>query len=86
MRYKISYEKRALKELSKLPGRAVTQIVKKIESLAENPYQAGIRKLTDTDEIYRARVGNYRILYEINNGELRIIIVAVGDRKDVYDS
>lgn len=84
MKYKVSYAKRALKELSKLPSKAVGQMVKKINSLAENPYQAGVRKLTDTDEIYRARVGNYRILYEINDGELHIIIVAIGDRKDVY--
>lgn len=85
MRYKIIYEKHALKELYKLPSKAVNQILKKIDSLAENPYQAGIRKLTDTDEVYRARAGNYRILYEINDGQLRIMIVKIGDRKDIYN-
>ncbi|MGX5857520.1 type II toxin-antitoxin system RelE family toxin [Dyadobacter jiangsuensis] len=85
MRYKIVYEKRALKELYKLPSKAVSQIIKKIDSLAENPYQTGIRKLTDTDEVYRARAGNYRILYEINDGQLRIMIVKIGDRKDIYN-
>ncbi|MBO9613050.1 MAG: type II toxin-antitoxin system RelE/ParE family toxin [Dyadobacter sp.] len=85
MRYKISYEKRAIKELNKLPKRAVVQVVKKIDSLGENPYQAGVRKLAAIHDVYRARVGNYGILYEINDGELRIIIVSIGDRKDVYN-
>ncbi|SDF49755.1 hypothetical protein SAMN04487996_1119 [Dyadobacter soli] len=48
MRYKISYEKHALKELKRLPSKAVGQILRKINSLAENPYQAGIRKLSDS--------------------------------------
>ncbi|MGV3599640.1 MAG: type II toxin-antitoxin system RelE family toxin [Dyadobacter fermentans] len=39
----------------------------------------------DTDEVYRARAGNYRIFYEINDRELSIMIVKIGDRKDVYD-
>ena len=85
MRYKVSYEKRALKELYKLPKKAIGQIVAKIESLASIPYQTGVRKLTDLEEVYRARVGNYRILYQIDDGKLLILIVAIGDRKNVYD-
>jgi len=85
MRYKIIYEKRALKELYKMPLTAIEQIVKKIDSLAKNPYQSGIRKLTGADEVYRARAGDYRILYEINDRELRVMIVKIGDRKDVYN-
>lgn len=48
MRYKISYEKRALRELNKLPRKAVDQIIKRIDSLEENPYRAGVRKLSLT--------------------------------------
>lgn len=85
MRYKIVYEKRALKELHKMSGKAVGRIIAKIESLALDPYQSGIRKLTDLHHVYRARVGNYRIIYQINDDKLIILIVAIGDRKDVYD-
>lgn len=85
MRYKISYEKRALRELNKLPRMAIDQIIKRIDSLEENPYQAGVRKLSLTHDLYRIRAGNYRIIYEICDGELRIIIISIGDRKNVYN-
>jgi mRNA interferase RelE/StbE len=85
MTYTVRYEKRALKELSKLPATAVKQILSKIDSLSQDPYQAGIKKLKGFDNVFRAKAGNYRILYEINDGKLLIMIVAIGDRKDIYN-
>lgn len=85
MSFTIRYEKRALKELSKLPTNAVKQILAKVESLALDPYQSGIKKLKGFDNVFRAKTGNYRILYEINGDKLLIMIVAIGDRKNVYD-
>ncbi|MCF0065140.1 type II toxin-antitoxin system RelE/ParE family toxin [Dyadobacter chenwenxiniae] len=85
MSYTVQYEKRALKELSKLPATAVRQILTKIDSLSTDPYQTGIKKLKGFENVFRARAGNYRILYEVNDGKLLIMIVVVGDRKDVYD-
>lgn len=85
MNYTVQYEKRVLKELSRLPATAVRQILTKINSLSADPYQNGIKKLKGFENVFRARVGNYRILYEVNAGKLLIMIVAVGDRKDVYD-
>jgi mRNA interferase RelE/StbE len=84
MPYSIKYEKRALKELSKLPGTAVKQILAKVESLAIDPFQSGIKKLKGFDTVFRAKAGNYRILYEIDGNKLLVMIVAIGDRKDVY--
>ena len=85
MFYTIKYEKRALKELSKLSTNVVKQILGKIESLALDPYQSGIKKLKGFDNVFRAKAGNYRILYEINGDKLLVIIVAIGDRKDIYN-
>ena len=85
MIYTIKYEKRALKELSKLSTNVVKQILGKIESLALDPYQSGIKKLKGFDNVFRAKAGNYRILYEINGDKLLVIIVAIGDRKDIYN-
>lgn len=85
MSFTIRYEKRALKELSKLPRSAVKQILAKIESLATDPYQSGIKKLKGFDHVFRAKAGNYRILYEIDGDKLLVMIVAIGDRKDVYN-
>ncbi|WP_409021828.1 type II toxin-antitoxin system RelE family toxin [Dyadobacter sp. LHD-138] len=55
-----------------------------MESLATDPYQSGIKKLKSFDHVFRAKAGNYRILYEIDGDKLLIMIVAIGDRKDVY--
>lgn len=85
MTYTVRYETRALKELSKLPATAVKQILSKIDSLSQDPYQAGIKKLKGFDNVFRAKAENYRILYEINDGKLLIMIVAIGDRKDIYN-
>jgi mRNA interferase RelE/StbE len=85
MSYTVQYEKRALKELSKLPIAAVKQILAKIHTLSIDPYQSGIKKLKGFDNVYRAKAGNYRILYEIKDGKLLVVIVAIGDRKDVYN-
>ncbi|MEI6747087.1 MAG: type II toxin-antitoxin system RelE/ParE family toxin [Methylococcaceae bacterium] len=58
-----------------------------IYSLAENPYQDGIKKLKGkkkTSPCFRIRAGNYRILYEVNNHKLIVHVIAVGDRKEIY--
>jgi mRNA interferase RelE/StbE len=85
MSYTVQFEKRALKELSKLSSASVKLILAKIDSLSIDPYQTGIKKLKGFENVFRARAGNYRILYEINDGKLIIMIVAIGDRKDVYN-
>ncbi len=79
----------AEKELEKLPNVAVAvaEILTVIYSLAENPYQNGIKKLKGKSKkspFFRIRAGNYRILYEVNNVELIVHIIAVGDRKEIY--
>ena len=84
MIYTVKYEKHALKELVKLPSSAVKQILLKIDSLAINPYQSGVKKLKGFDHVFRAKAGNYRILYEVDGEQVLIMIVAIGDRKDIY--
>ena len=52
--------------------------------LAEDPFPRGARKLTGYDDVYRVRVGRYRILYSVSQGRLVIVILKVGHRKDAY--
>ena len=59
MRFIIKYEKRALKELSRLPTAVVKQVLNKIDSLAIDPYQSGIKKLKGFEQVFRAKSGNY---------------------------
>jgi len=73
------------RELAKLPGKIRGQIGKKIDRLAATPFPPGCTKLEGrTDGIYRIHSGDYRILYRVQQEKVLVIVVKVGDRKDVY--
>ena len=71
------------KEIKALPKQDRRRIVAKITSLSDDPRPPGCEKLSGYDQ-YRIRQGNYRILYEIHDFELVVLIVKVGHRRDVY--
>ena len=83
VKYKIEIKRSAIKEIKKLPSKDLKKILAKISSLEDNPRPKGCVKLS-TDEKYRIRIGVYRILYEIKDKLLVIIVVKVAHRKDVY--
>jgi mRNA interferase RelE/StbE len=62
------------------------QLIQKIEALQENPRPPASQCLDSGKKIYRIRSGHYRIIYQIKNRELLVIIAKVGDRKDVYNN
>ncbi len=82
--YKIRWQKSALKALYKIDSRYVPTIISAIESLPENPFPTGYKKLAGSEFSFRIRIGNYRVVYELFNNELIIEIVRVAHRKDVY--
>lgn len=82
--YKIEIKASAQKELKNLPNKELKKVIEKISSLATNPRPTGCKKLSG-DEKYRIRVGNYRVLYSIEDEILVIFIFKVGHRKDVYE-
>ena len=82
-RYRIEVKKSAVKELSQIPKKDLVKIVKKINSLADNPGPNGSKKLSREDK-YRIRYGNYRILYLIKDDLLIICVIKVAHRKDIY--
>ncbi|GAI91672.1 unnamed protein product, partial [marine sediment metagenome] len=59
-------------------------ISNKISSLAENPYPEGYKKLKGSENDYRIRIGNYRIVYSIYNEILTIEVIKISHRKDIY--
>jgi len=82
--YLIEWKTSALRELKKLDRSVVPRIVAAVESLAEDPFPAGVRKLQGADHTYRMRVGDYRVLYEVCHNAIRVQIIRVSHRKDVY--
>jgi len=84
MKYTVLVERYAQKQILKLDKKVIPTIKTAIAGLEENPRPQGYLKLKGEDA-YRIRVGNYRIIYEIDNGNLIVIVVTVGHRKDVYN-
>ena len=68
----------------KIPKHDQDSIVIKIKSLSKDPRPHGVKKLKGLEEAYRVRCGKYRIIYEIKNKELIVLIVDVDARKDIY--
>ena len=81
--YKIYIEKTAQKSLSKIDRRNQTRIINSIRSLAKEARPVNSKKLKGRNA-YRIRIGNYRIIYEIKQNELIILIVAIGHRRNIY--
>jgi mRNA interferase RelE/StbE len=74
----------ARKQLHSLPRRFLSKIIARITALATDPRPPGVKKLSGKLDTYRVRQGPYRILYEIRDKELLVIVIAVTDRKDAY--
>jgi mRNA interferase RelE/StbE len=83
--YSLEIKRSAAKELAQVPPKDRGRIVARIQALAEDPRPAGAEKLSG-QERYRVRQGDYRILYEIEDQVLRIMVVKIGHRRDVYRS
>ena len=84
-KYRISIKRSAAKEIERIAPKDQKRIVEKIRSLRDNPRPPGSKKLSGQEK-YRIRQGDYRILYQIEDGELIIVVVRVGHRRDVYGS
>lgn len=82
--YSISIGRTAQKELEKLDIGIVNRIFPKIEALANTPYPQGCIKIQGQDNLWRIRVGDYRVIYSVLEANKLIDIIAVRHRKDAY--
>ena len=83
-KYRVSIKRSAVKEIEAIPQKKERQrIIRRIGQLADNPRPPGSRKLSGHDR-YRIRQGAYRIVYNIDDVEIAVIVVKEGHRKDVY--
>ena len=87
MKYQVVYTKKAIKSLSKIDRSQQRLIVSWIEKNlinTDNPRALGKSLKADLKEYWRYRVGSYRILADIDNDQIKIIIFNIGHRKDIY--
>ncbi|TSB25813.1 type II toxin-antitoxin system RelE family toxin [Streptomyces benahoarensis] len=86
MKYVFRFTTAAQRQLRALDRPTTMRILAALTELGDDPYRADadIKKLTGPSGLYRLRLGNHRIAYRIEDGELVILVIEVGERRDVY--
>jgi mRNA interferase RelE/StbE len=82
--YAITFARSARKELESLDASVVNRIFPRIEALAKEPRPRGCRKLHGEENLWRIRVGNYRVVYAIYDEDQVVDVIAVGHRSKAY--
>ena len=86
MAYSILLAPPAERQLKALPQAVQKRLVKRLKTLQANPRPHGVKKLAGEENLYRVREGNYRIIYTIREKALIVLVLKIGDRKEVYRS
>jgi len=84
MAYSILLRPAAIRDLKSLPSGVRSRIEKAIDRLVDDPRISGTRKLVGFDDEWRLRVGDYRVLYVINDPERQVVIARVAHRREAY--
>ena len=84
MSYRIELSPAAARQIRKLDGAARRRVQAAVELLASDPRPPSAKKLVGGDGEWRVRTGDYRIVYEIHDGVLVVLVLAVGHRREVY--
>jgi mRNA interferase RelE/StbE len=83
-KYTITFARSARKELQSLPIDVAERLLKKIESLTINARPAGSKKLSGATDLWRVRVGDYRVVYKIDDNRRIVDVTVVRHRREVY--
>lgn len=85
MPYAVVIEDRAAQELADLPRQDQRRVLRKIEGLVENPMPPGCVAMHGASKgMFRIRIGDYRVIYNVIRNKLTVLVVKVGHRRDVY--
>jgi mRNA interferase RelE/StbE len=82
--YKVRLIPEAERSLASLQLKQQRQVARKISALADDPRPVGCRRLQGSEHLYRIVSGDYRIIYQIHDDVLTVLVVRIGDRKQVY--
>ncbi|MFE1166945.1 type II toxin-antitoxin system RelE/ParE family toxin [Nocardiopsis sp. NPDC058789] len=82
--YTVSFAEQAYKQLDKLDKPVRLRIARKVQELTVDPRPAGSIPLKGEPDLWRVRVGDYRIVYAIRDGELLVLVLSVAHRREVY--
>ena len=82
-KFDLVFKESVFKDVKEIPKQDVQRILERIEALRDEPHPPGSVKLSGKD-YYRVRQGNYRIIYEVQDAQLVVIVIKVGHRREVY--
>ena len=82
--YEVLLERRAERDIKKLPEEIFHRIIPRLKALSDNPKPSGCRKITGSKSDWRIRIGDYRVIYEINERAKTVKVMRVRHRKDAY--
>jgi mRNA interferase RelE/StbE len=82
--YLVEIARSAAKDLRRIDREWIPRIVAAIETLEADPRPAGSKKLVGSDRTYRLRIGDYRVIYDIHNDTLIVLVVRIRHRRDAY--
>lgn len=84
--YQIEFTRSAAKDLRAIDRQWIPKIMIAVENLASEPMPVGCKKLVGSEHTYRIRVGDYRVIYEMQNAKLVVCVIRIRHRRDVYRS
>lgn len=84
MAYDVRLKPSVERAFRKLPAEIQRRIGSRLDQLANNPRPSGSEKLAGVEHLYRIRVGDYRVVYEISDDDRVVLVVTIGHRSDVY--
>ncbi len=84
MKYRVEIDSHARRTFRRLPQQTRDRILRGLQMLRDNPRPHGVVKLTDRRDAYRIRVGDYRVVYEIHDRVLLVLVIEIDHRRDVY--
>jgi mRNA interferase RelE/StbE len=83
-RYDVSWQPKAVKALRRIDKSDRVRLILASQALSQNPFPPTSRRVVGPDDVFRIRVGDYRLLYVVENSTLLILVLTVGHRRDVY--
>ena len=84
MAYTVEFSRAGARDFRALAGDVKTRVASRIDGLARDPRPPGVKKMRGEDRTYRIRVGDHRIIYEIHDQVLIVLVVRVRHRRDAY--
>lgn len=82
--FKVSLKKSVEKDLRRIDKSMIPRIIQSVQSLAEDPFPVNSRKLVGSQKTYRLRVGDYRVVYQVDGDLMEVEIQTIAHRKEVY--